>query len=411
MTKNYSSDRLVAARRLAAVSPDSPCAKAILIELDWPNVKQHAEAWEKDAARQPAMLMALGKRHLEDGKFAAAERCLKAAVAIAPSEATYSELAAVYDKQGDEDKWLATMEELLQRPDGAVEGLNSFHVRESIALHFMERKQWEKAEPYAEENAKTGGGEALLLAGGCQEGMQNWDAAEERVRNAATTFTQQKVAWYCFCRRTGHGDLDAARQMAREFVENFDPNNADWSAKSGYDAYANLFYILEQQFDKALQIDEERFAKDNNPYLGLRTALLADRLKDGKKRDAALQQIKEKGATHIRQATGKPRMELVALADLMAQDLARGGKGDIDLKAADKICLAAIDDAERENCFCFLASYLDLHGKKNEAIRYWKRCVNFTRPIFDLNRTLAGAELIARGIKPETVIEKPKKTK
>ncbi len=211
--EHYHNDRLSAARRLLAISPDSPYAKATLIEDDWPNVRQHAEAWEKDAAHQPAMLAALAKHHLEDGKFAAAERCLKAALPMAPDESTYRQLAGVYEKQGQEDKWLATLEEFLQRPRPG-EGLDDARVRQTIALHFMERKQWEKAEPYAEEAAKTGAGWAMLTAGACQEGLKNWDAAEEHVRNAATTYSDGRLAWYCFCRRTGHGDLDSARQTA-----------------------------------------------------------------------------------------------------------------------------------------------------------------------------------------------------
>ena len=52
---------------------------------------------------------------------------------------------------------------------------------------------------------------------------------------------------------------------------------------------------LEQQYDKALDHFEGKFAKTNNPFAGLCEALLADRLKDAEKRDAALQQIKAKG--------------------------------------------------------------------------------------------------------------------
>ena len=169
-------DRLPAAHRLLAVSPDSPYAKTYLIEDDWPNVRQYAEAWEKEAAHQPTVLAALGKRHFEDGKLAAAERCLKAALSMAPEEPTYSQLALVYKKLGQEDKWLATLEECLKRCGGGSDGAG---VRQTIALHFMEHKQFEKAEPYAEEAAKSGSAWALLTAGACQEGLQDWDAAEE----------------------------------------------------------------------------------------------------------------------------------------------------------------------------------------------------------------------------------------
>ena len=201
--------------------------------------------------------------------------------------------------------------------------------------------------------------------------------------------------------------------MAREFVENFDPATADPNEAQHYHDCAALYYLLEEQFDEALQLDEESFAKTNNPFAGLRIALLADRLKDAEKRDAALQQIKAKGAGYLRKATGKPRLELVALAGLMADDLAHGGKGEIDLKAADKISAAASDGGEQMNCHCFLAAYLDLHGKKDEAIRYWRRCLGYTGNMHELNRTLAGAELIARGQKADVdaAAESPKSKK
>ena len=176
-----------------AVSPDSPFAKALLIELDWPNVKQYADAWEKDAAHQPAMLVALGKRHLEDGKFAAAERCLKAALALAPSNRPTTNWPPSMKNRAWKTNGWRRLEEYLQRPKGPGRGPRRCPVRETIALHFIERKQWEKAEPYAEEAAKTGAGWAVLSAAACQEGLQNWDAAEEHVREAASNYSDAKT--------------------------------------------------------------------------------------------------------------------------------------------------------------------------------------------------------------------------
>ena len=346
------------------------------------------------------MLTALAKHHLEDGKFAAAERCLKAALPLAPDESTYRQLAGVYEKQGQEDKWLATLEEFLQRPRGPGEGFDDARVRQTIALHFMERKQWEKAEPYAEEAAKTGAGWAMLLAGACQEGLKNWDAAEEHVRNAATTYSDGRLAWYSFCRRTGHGDVDSARQTATEFIENFDPSNADAFTLMTFREGTPFFYVLEQQFDRALNGYEVEFARQSNPCMGLEAALVADRLKDTKKRDEILQEVKTKGPTYMHQLTGKPRRELLALADLIIEDLAHGGKGAIDLKAADKTSATA-DDTERMKFNCILAIYLDLHGKQAEAIQYWRRCVACTAAMDNPLRTIAAAELIAHGHKAE----------
>ena len=69
-----------ASHQLLEISPDSPYAKAAMVECDWPNVRHKAAAWEKDAGRQPVLLVALAKRHEEDGDCAAAMRCLQAAL-------------------------------------------------------------------------------------------------------------------------------------------------------------------------------------------------------------------------------------------------------------------------------------------------------------------------------------------
>ena len=127
---------------------------------------------------------------------------------------------------------------------------------------------------------------------------------------------------------------------------------------------------------------------------------MADRLKDPKKRDEILQEVKTKGATYMHQITGKPRRELLALADLITQDLAHGGKAAIDLNAADKISATA-DATERMKFNCILAIYSDLHGKQDKAIQYWRRCVACTAAMDNPLRTVAAAELIAHGQKAE----------
>ena len=109
-----------ALRRLLEVSPDSPYARASLIECDWPSVRRQAAAWEKDAGRQPALLVALAKRHEQDGEYSAAVRCLKTAVRVAPQESTCNNLARIYWKQGQKEQCIATLEELLHTPTRAL---------------------------------------------------------------------------------------------------------------------------------------------------------------------------------------------------------------------------------------------------------------------------------------------------
>jgi tetratricopeptide (TPR) repeat protein len=386
--------RVQMAREVLDASPYSPAAKAYLVEEDWKEVAERAADWEKEGAQHPRLLMSLGWRYLQLGRYADAERCLKAAVEVSHSEQAYRRLAEVYRRQDQIDRWLATLEELLKQPDY---GLVHAGVRGTIAKYFMSRKEWKKALPYAEQAAESYSAAALLAAADCHEGLQQWQQAEAYTRATALRYRGSELVWYFFCKRTGEGDLDAARQLADRHVKNVDRT----------EFYADLFsvgvfYILEKQPEKALDVFEQEFAKNGNPYMGLHLALLADQLKDAQKRDAALRRISTEGPKYNRIATGKPRQELIALAALLAKDLAKGGKGEIDLDDADKLRSTG-DDAERMNYNYFLAKYLSLHGKTDQAVDYWKQCMTHTSEYGNMHlpdRTLAGAELLRRGITP-----------
>ena len=58
-----------------------------------------------------------------------------------------------------------------------------------------------------------------------------------------------------------------------------------------------------------------------------------------------------------------------------------------------------------------LGRYLDLHGKPELAVRCWKRCLAETDFIADFHRTLAAAELLARGIPLEAEESQPESEK
>lgn len=51
-------------------------------------------------------------------------------------------------------------------------------MRVDIARHFMGRKEWDKARPYADAAAQTYAGWAMLCAAECYEGLEDWDKAE-----------------------------------------------------------------------------------------------------------------------------------------------------------------------------------------------------------------------------------------
>lgn len=158
------------ARRLEAVSPHCPAARAARIMWDWQNVAGQAAPWEKEAAHRLPVLVALGRRYAALNRPGDAERCLRAAAKLAPEAEIYKMLAEIFRKQGDEKKWLATLEEFLKQPEY---DLSQARMREEIARYFMRHRQFDKALPYAEAAAETYSAWGLLCAGECHEAMRH----------------------------------------------------------------------------------------------------------------------------------------------------------------------------------------------------------------------------------------------
>src|SRR5208282_5232774 len=87
------------------------------------------------------------------------------------------------------------------------------------------------------------------------------------------------------------------------------------------------------------------------------------------------------------------------MADVIIKDLAQGGKGEIDLDTVDKVG-ASLGGRDRFMFHYVLAQYLNLHGQKEAAQRYAKRCMAWPK-IGVRYRTLAGAMLVGQGVQPE----------
>ena len=301
----------------------------------------------EDGRGLPGTLAALADRYLSAGRLDEAERWFKAAIQVMPDMQCYRKLADVYLRRDDEDRWLATLEEVLKEPDY---GLAHARVQEEIAWHFMNRKAWKKALPYALRSAESYSAWGLVCAASCYEGMQDWEHAEAIYRACGERYRDDAMEWYFFCRRTGHGDLEAARRFAEAVIEKparegFWPDAGEMSA----------YYLLEKQPAKALPYLEKDFARLADPHLGLRVALTADELNDTTRRQAAFERIKTEGPKAIDPEVGRPRTELIALTDLIAADLAQGGKGAIDLAVADKFA-AGVKGFERVQLCCDLCA-------------------------------------------------------
>jgi hypothetical protein len=170
-------------------------------------------------------------------------------------------------------------------------------------------------------------------------------------------------------------------------------------------------YILIGQPEKAIPVFREHFLETKNPSPGILAALLADQLSHDQARDELLAQVIAEGPTF--KENGKPRVEMLQLAQWFIDDLKDGGKGDHDLGAIDTLLADAVEN-EQLICDHLLGRYLSQHGKRDQAIEYWKRVMASPR-LPSWHRSLVGNSLNELGLGPkdlqQELLSKPKQTK
>src|SRR5262249_23541603 len=129
----------------------------------------------------------------------------------------YELLAKGYKDRGDMEHWRSTLDEFLAKADD--HGRSHAQVRVQVADYYVGLGKWDEAWPYAEAAATTGAQWALLCAAHCAEGRKDWSAAERYIRQITENNPGGGwAAWYLFCKRTGHGNAEAAGALAERVL-------------------------------------------------------------------------------------------------------------------------------------------------------------------------------------------------
>jgi hypothetical protein len=384
------------ARDLLALSPFHPLACATLISFDWEFAKDHADEWEREFGRHASVLRALGSRYLQLGKLTEAERCLLPCIKQSPDRWTYDMLADVYLKQGNAGKWQATLDEYLQNV--ADPGLEHANVRVKIAKHFMEQRQWDKAQPYADAAADTWAAWGMSCARDCHEGMGDFETAEMWQCRISERYEGSELEWFLWCKRTGHGNVKKSAELASQHFTSI-------AGRATPDDYINMgvYHLLLAEQEEALAPFQQSFEKTHNPYAGLQAALGADVLKRNDLRDKLLKDVVEQGAAFL--DNNRPRTEMIDAAKWMAETLAKGADAKPDVDAVDRI-IGKASSGEQLNIQFLVARFLDQHGTKEQAKDYYDRvATSGNKQKFVV--TLALDALRVRGEKPGDVKRDP----
>jgi tetratricopeptide (TPR) repeat protein len=353
------------AHELLAVSPYSPAAIAELSASDWAAIEPRAGELEKSLGHQPPVLRALGKRYLELKRLDDAERCLKAEVELASDFSATRLLAQVYLERGDEKKWQATLEASLKFEDV---GLAHEEVRVELARHFMKLGKWDEAEPFAARAAESWASWAMACARDCYEGKRDWEKAELWQQRISERYDGEQIEWFFWCKRNQKGNLRGAAALAEQYFKELAPR-----ATAVDDQKRGVFYALTGRPKEALAAFTKGFSREGDPYCGIHVALLALELKDVPARDAALQQVVEKGPAF--RSKGEARTSEVLLGRAFQDLLAQGEGTRPEPGTFTKILDGASNAGTRANVTYFIGRFSELRYSAAEAKPYYEQCV------------------------------------
>ena len=259
---------------------------------------------------------------------------------------------------------LATLDEFLAKTEPA--GLEHAKLQVDIANDLMKRGRFADAKKYAEAAAETWAGWAMICASECNEKLKDWERAELWVRRAAERYPRSNGAsWYRFCKRTGHGDIQAARAFADASM----PGAADRPDPAGLQRDGFSLWASGSA-KQALESLEQAARAQPTAANAIAAFLLADELGEKARRDRLLEELCTKLQRQV------PRM--VAIGRMMRDALAGGGKGALDLAAVDKV-LGDMPAKTRGNAEFLVGRFLLNRGQPESARKYLQRAAESSR--------------------------------
>lgn len=373
-----------AAAKLRKICPAHPALVAEEIEKNWGKIAPRLAELEPGWGDHPTILAALAQRHIELGDTDKARQYLERYLEQTPDYWAFEALAKIYLDHNDEAGWLKTLRRAIEAPDY---GLSRASYCAEIANHYMDKKDFAGAKPYADAAAGSYSSFGLLTAARCEEGLGHWAEAEQWVRRDAERY-DRPFEWMEWCTRTGHGDRAAASAMANAAMKPADGIELDRGAR----AERGSFLLLSGNVKEASAMLRGMLDASGNPWAGLQLMLLLEAQHDAAGRDAAIKAVIERGPA-FRSSNGAARPELVKFATLVRDYFAAGPDAALDVGAVDKLT-DGLQPLDAANINYMTGKLLDLRGKKKEADRYYSLAA--TGPGESTSRMLAGQELRAR---------------
>ncbi|HET6250100.1 MAG TPA: hypothetical protein VFE47_20585, partial [Tepidisphaeraceae bacterium] len=350
-----------------------------------------ARQWENAHPDYPSIQLALGMKYKEVGLILDSMRCLKQYTKLSPDMKGYEALAELYRSQGQDEQWVATLQEFLDKTEAV--SLEHAQVQYQIANYYMDKGKYKEAAPFADAAAETGAAWGLSCGAQAHTGLGEFARAEQLLVEEMEHYSTSPYNWYAWCVETGRGHRDAARSALAKYLREkgdtisqedlLQSGIADWVEGKPADGIAAL---------------QKRMARAPGPLSLVHLMVLADEAGEAPTRDAAVKQI---AGLH----DGDPNT--IVFAKELARAIGAGPDGKLDLAAVDAI-ISKTSGADQIEFRALTARYLLNHKQKDSATRYVKACYGTFRGycvgnllVYQTSRDLGLDPLKLAGIAPE----------
>ena len=195
----------------------------------------------------------------------------------------------------------------------------------------------------------------MACAARVDEALGDLDSAEAWSRRITERYDDWWATWYLFCQRTGRGELDGAREMARAGLRLPEPGGPDSLA---------FFHWIEDEPDRAIRILEGWMEAQPAGPAAMSLMLLYDQTGANEKRDEMLRQLS--GGI---EGVGPKSADVCRL---MQDALSAPEKG-LDLAGVDAQ-IAAIQEGSPFFLRLSVGRFLLNRGRPEDARKYLKAC-------------------------------------
>lgn len=353
---------------LLKISPNDPHTLARALQHAPRLVEERLRVEKETLMDNPTAAFARAEELRRQGNLDDAAAILEKVLPKMPDLGPYRLLAEIYLEQGDEKRWLKTLEHFIEH--GHSGGLLATRAREQIARHYLETGRAAQAIPYAEAAAQSWASTPMTLAAECYfaAGQMERSLYWFKARHARYPRDTSPFAVFYWYIKTGLPIDDHIREEVRKAI-NGRAFNVYWNS-----FYHGFFHFYEGHAEVAVKLIEAAYRIDKEtPRLGLVAAMMADHFGMETERDQLLTDVAEGEPEHY--SSSESRTATVGLAKAFRNALAGETKATLNRIHIEEIIESAHSN-EKVDLAILAGHFFHKRGFTDDALHFYRSALS-----------------------------------